>query len=372
MSRWARLLALGALALALADCGNTPGESLWLLHVAQFRVPFGQSRLLNYDYPQLTLRGERELGSLSTRAVVTPDGTEIWVGSEASRDVIMLNAKGDSILGRANLGASVGAIAFDPTGRWGVVAHGSVLTHEGEQPNATLMNTALRKPVRAFKVGLNPRAACFGPAGKRIFVGNTGDSTLTVIDLEAGHAVDSLAVGWGPVNICPDPLGRWLYVSCLGEPGHQGRARGAVHVLALPGLEELAVFRSGQHPSQVTALPGGDRILVSELKVGDEVCHLRLFTVAQDAAGAPQIALKKEIQAGDNPLAGSLSPDGLLFAVPDFGACRVALIDTEGERFLRWLQLPGTQGEHYAVDAVWTRRVQPVAAAPSAAPADSL
>ncbi|MCB1163731.1 MAG: hypothetical protein R3C71_10020 [Candidatus Krumholzibacteriia bacterium] len=352
----ATLLTVFAVAVWLAGCGHVEPDSPWLLHVAQFSLPYGNSRLLTYNYPQLTLKHERELGSLTTRAMATPGADEIWAGSEGSKDILMLSASGDSVLGRASLGASAGALAFDAAGRWGAMAHGAVIQHDGEAPNASLISRKSRQPVRAFRVGLNPRAACFDPAGDRLFVGNTGDSTISVIDLKAGHTVDSLVVGWSPVNISADPLGRWLYVSCLGMPGHTGRRQGEVHVLALPGLEELARFEAGQHPSQVTPLPGGDRILVSELKVGPEVCQLRLFDVAQDAAGAPSITLKKEIQAGTNPLAGSLSPDAKVFAVPDFGACRVALIDMEGERFLRWLQLPGAQGEHFAVDAVWTRR----------------
>jgi len=364
---WLRLALLGlALALALG-CGRRGEESAWRLHVVQFRLPYGQSRLLNYDYPQLTLAGEQQLGSLSARVAVTPNGRELWVGSEASRDLFVLSDAGDSLVGRVMLGAAVGAIAFDAAGRRCLVAHGAVISMGRDEPVATLIDMATRSPRWAFRTGKNPRAACFDPTGERAFVGNTGDSTLTVLELKHGTVADSLVVGAAPVDICADPLGRWLYVACLGAPSASGRARGAVHVLALPSLAPLAVLNAGEHPSRVTPLPGGDRIVVSELKVAPtEAARLRIYKVQADGAGRPAFKLWREIEAGDNPLAGGMSPDGRLFAVPDFAECRLALVDLEKGSVLRWLQLPGARGDHFAVDAVFTRAGDPAATRPGA------
>jgi hypothetical protein len=366
-SPWLRVGLLGiALALALG-CGRRGDESAWRLHVAQFRLPYGQSRLLNYDYPQLTLAGEQPLGSLSARMAVSPDGEELWVGSEASRDLFVLSEAGDAMVGRVTLGAAVGAIAFDATGRRCLVAHGAVISMGRDESVATLIDVPTRTPRRAFRTGKNPRAICFDPTGERAFVGNTGDSTLSVLDLARGITADSLVVGAGPVDLSVDPLGRWLYVACLGAPTADGRARGAVHVLALPGLEMVAVLAAGAHPSRVTPLPGGDRIVVSELKVGPtEAARLRVYAVKTRADGKPEFTLRHEIEAGDNPLAGGMSPDGRLFAVPDFAECRLALIDLEQGRLLRWLQLPGARGDHFAVDAVFTRAATAATRPPAA------
>ena len=68
----ATLLTVFAVAVWLAGCGHVEPDSPWLLHVAQFSLPYGNSRLLTYNYPQLTLKHERELGSLTTRAMATP------------------------------------------------------------------------------------------------------------------------------------------------------------------------------------------------------------------------------------------------------------------------------------------------------------
>lgn len=346
-----------ALALALPlGCGQRESESAWLLHVAQFRLPYGQSRLLTYDYPLLTLIAEQDLGSVSARLAVTPDGEEIWAASEASGDVFVLSAAGDSVRGRINLGAAASSIAFDPMSRRCIVTHGAVIALGKSDSVVTAIDARTRSPRFAFRVGANPRACAFDPTGKNAFIGNTGDSTLTVLDTEHGTALQTLPVGPAPVHLAVDPLGRWLYVACLGTPVASGRAPGFVQVFALPSLDPVARFTAGKHPSRVTPLPDGARVVVSEMRVApSDQPRLRIFTVKAGGDGRPQIALQHELEAGANPLAGDISPDGRLFAVPDFEECRLALIDLRKGSFLRWLQLPGARGEHFAVDAVFTR-----------------
>lgn len=367
--RRARSVLLLALALALAlplGCAKHEAETAWLLHVAQFRLPYGQSRLLTYDYPLLTLTAEQNLGSVSARLAVTPDGEEIWVASEASGDLLVLSAAGDSIRGRVNLGVAASSIAFDPTSRRCLVTHGAVIALGKSDSVVTAIDTRSRSPRFAFRVGANPRACCFDPTGKLAFVGNTGDSTLTVLDTEHGTTLETVPVGPAPVHLAVDPLGRWLYVACLGAPVASGRAPGFVQVLALPGLEPVARFTAGKHPSRVTPLPDGARVVVSEMRVAPrDQPRLRIFTVKADGDGRPQIGLWRELEAGANPLAGDMSPDGRLFAVPDFEECRLALVDLRKGSFLRWLQLPGARGEHFAVDAVFTRAANPATPPPA-------
>lgn len=367
--RRARSALLLALTLALAlplGCAKREAETAWLLHVAQFRLPYGQSRLLTYDYPLLTLTAEQNLGSVSARLAVTPDGKQIWTASEASGDLHLLSAAGDSILARINLGAAVSSIAFDPLGKRALVTHGAVIALGKGDSVATAIDVEHRAPRFAFRVGSSPRTVCFDPTGKRAFVGNTGDSTLTVLDMEQGHTLQTLSVGPAPVHLAVDPLGRWLYVACLGTPVASGRAPGFVQVLALPGLEPVARFVAGKHPSRVTPLPDGARVVVSEMRVApSDQPRLRIFTVKAGGDGRPQVALQHELEAGANPLAGDMSPDGRLFAVPDFEECRLALVDLRKGSFLRWLQLPGARGEHFAVDAVFTRAASPATPPPA-------
>ena len=340
-----RRLALLMLGLAiLTGCsGRDDTETAAMrLHVTQFQMPSGQSRLLTYSYPGLELRGEVELGDISTRMALHPAGEEIWIGSEGSRDVTVYDAARDSVIGRYPLGVPVGGIAFEANALRCLVTHGAVVAPTLSQPNATIMHCATRKPMNAFRAGKSPRGVCFEPNGGRAFVANTGDSTLSILDIVKAYTSDSLEVGQSPHDVSADPLGRWLYVPCLGRPGPEGRERGEVQVWSLPDLELLASFDAGAHPTRVTPLPDGASIVVNELRLSpNDAPRVRIFAVEESAEG-PRFTLRHEIEAGDNPLSGGMSPDGRLYAVPDFAKCRLALIDLEQGKRIRWLQLPGT------------------------------
>jgi hypothetical protein len=355
--RIAALLLVAMLLLGCGSDGELAGDDSLRIHAVQFRMPFGQSRLLTYDYSSMTLISEATLGMISTRMAARPGSDEIWIGSEASQDIMIYSSDRDSILGRVNLGVPIAGLAFDSSGTRCLTSHGGVLVRENAQPNATVLDATTRKPMKAFQVGESPRGLCFDTDPLRAFVANTGGNTISLLNMDKGFTEDSLVVGEAPQSLTLDPAGRWLYVACLGASTSEGRDRGELQVYSLPELTLVASIEAGAHPSQVSCSPEGDLIVVSELWIreGDEP-RVRVFSVDGDERGLPVIELRHEIVAGDNPLSGSLSPDGRLFLAPDFGKCRVALIDVRKGKRLRWLQLPGIEGERFCVDAVFSAR----------------
>jgi len=341
---------------ALSACGPKQEEGAQRrIHVTQFRMPFGQSRLLTYSFPSLELVSEHQLGGISVRMVSRPRSSEIWIGSELSKDVVIYDAQADSVLGRISLGVPVGGLAFDKMGNSCLVTHGAVIVTKDSAANATLLNAVTRTPMKAFRVGKSPRDVCWDSRSLRAFVANTGDSTLSLLNMGMGFTSDSMVVGAAPHDVTVDPDQRWLYVACLGAPTPEGRETGEVQVYSLPELELLTSFASGEHPSRVTCGPRGDFIVVSELMVGErDNPRVRTFDVTLDAEGRPGFTLRDEIDAGVNPLSGGMSLDAEYFLAPDFAACRVSVIDLNKGNRLRWLQLPGEANEYFAVDAVFS------------------
>ncbi len=355
-----RILGLLLIALLVMGCGEDTGQTEDVsqrIHAVQFRMPFGQSRLLTYDYPNMELISESTLGQVSTRMIVRPGSNEIWIGSETSQDIIIYDSAQDSILKRVSLGVPIGGLAFDANGERCLVSHGAVLARDKSQPNATLLHADSRKPMKAFKVGSSPRGACFDADSLRAFVANTGGNTISLLNMTRGFTEDSLVVGDAPQDLALDPAGRWLYVACLGTSTPEGRDPGELQVYSLPELTLVASIEAGAHPSRVNCSQDGELIVVSDMWIreGDEP-RVRVFSVASDERGLPVIKLRHEIDAGDNPLSGSLSPDGRHFLVSDFANCRVALLDIKKGKRLRWLQLPGIANERFCVDALFSQQ----------------
>ncbi len=354
-----RILGLLLIALLVMGCGKDAeqgADDSQRIHAVQFRMPYAQSRLLTYDYPSMELISESTLGKLSTRMTTRPGSDEIWIGSESSQDIIVYDSARDSILSRIGLGAPIGGLAFNTNGKRCLVSHGAVLARDKAQPNATLLDADSRTPVKAFRVGDSPRGVCFDADSLRAFVANTGGNTISLLDMIQGFTEDSLVVGDSPQDLALDPAGRWLYVACLGTATTEGRDPGELQVYSLPELTLIASIEAGAHPSRVNCSPDGELIVVSDLWIrkGDEP-RVRVFSVAADERGLPVIELRHEIDAGDNPLSGSLSPDGRHFLVSDFANCRVALLDVKKGKRLRWLQLPGIANERFCVDAVFSQ-----------------
>ncbi len=355
-----RILGLLLIVLLVMGCGKdaelAEDDSL-RIHAVQFRMPFGQSRLLTYDYPDMELISESTLGKVSTRMLARPGSSEIWIGSETSQDIIVYDSAQDSILMRINVGVPIGGLAFNTDGKRCLVSHGAVLARDKSQPNATLLDADSRQPMKAFRVGASPRGACFDADSLRAFVANTGGNTISLLNMVQGFTEDSLVVGDAPQDLALDPAGRWLYVACLGAPTPEGRARGELQVYSLPELTLIASVEAGDHPSRVNCAPAGEFIVVSDMWIrdGDEP-RVRVFSVASDERGLPRIELRSEIKAGDNPLSGSLGPGGRYFLASDFANCRVALLDVRKGKRLRWLQLPGIADERFCVDAMFSTR----------------
>ena len=87
------------------------------------------------------------------------------------------------------------------------------------------MDTKSRK-VDYVRVGSYPYGAAVTPDGKRGFVSNEADGTVSVIDSTTNKEVRRVRVGPAPLGVAVSPDGTRLYVSYAGD----GKTPGAVRV----------------------------------------------------------------------------------------------------------------------------------------------
>ena len=353
-----RGLPLAALLLALVAClvGCSGGGDDWetRLYVTQTDMPFGDGRLHVYGMPSLDYLGSIGANKLSARMATRPGGREIWVSGEASFDILVLDTAIDSTRTRFTVGAPASGGSFDAAGERFLLTHGAVIIPERSVPKASLYDVASRELIASFEVGADPRAACFAPDGRSAYVANTGDGTISVLDLDSLRVSRSVETGAGAHHLAIDPSGRWLYVACLGEQIESGRSGGGVWIHSLPGLDLLARVEAGLHPSRVTPNPSGDLLVVSEMwRESGEAARVRLFKVG--SGEKPELKLWREVDAGKNPLSGGMSRDGRYFAAPDFAAGRVTMIDLKQGRAVAWINLPVNAHENFSIDAAFAR-----------------
>ncbi len=101
-----------------------------------------------------------------------------------------------------------------------------------------------------MKAGLRANGIAVHPDGKRVFISNGGDASVSVLDTASHTIVATIAVGQRPWNMALTPDGKKLYVAC-------GRSD-AVSVIDTERNEKILGHCSGQ-----TAMGGGDPLAAS-------------------------------------------------------------------------------------------------------------
>ncbi len=160
--------------------------------------------------------------------------------------VSIVDATTDKLVGRAPVGRDAYALALDAArhrlyvSNWGDEAGRG--KGAGTVSTVDVTNPASPREIFSTKVGHQPSAVQLSPDGKRLFVANTNDDTLSVLDVSATPTViatesvrpnSGLPVGAHPDALAMSPNGDTLFVALAGMnaievlDGHTGARRGA-------------------------------------------------------------------------------------------------------------------------------------------------
>lgn len=149
------------------------------------------------------------------------------------------------------------------------------------------------KLLKVLPTGKGPQETCISPDGKRAYVSNRSDISVTVIDLD-NLAVVSTITDAGMKN--PDGCllnaeGTKLYVAAAGSA--------AVFVFSTSDGHKLAEIKVGEEPRRLLLSPDGSRLYVSN---GEE-----RFVSVVDTKTNQAVA---KIRTGRDPRPMIFSPDG--------------------------------------------------------------
>ncbi|MGE0651724.1 MAG: YncE family protein, partial [Alphaproteobacteria bacterium] len=140
-------------------------------------------------------------------------------------------------------------------------------------------------------VGNHPAHVVADGDGRRAFVTNSEDDTITVVDLVAGRVTHTLPAGDYPHGLRLSPDGRQSLVANVAD--------GTVSLFDAETLDEITRIPVGKAPVQVGFLPDGARAYVS-LRDEDAVAVI-------DLASRTVIG---RIPVGDGPIQLYATPDG--------------------------------------------------------------
>ena len=120
-----------------------------------------------------------------------------------------------------------------------------------------MLDAATYAPIRSIAVGHQPRGFSLSPDGTRLFVANSWDDTISVIDTHTLEVVAIWPVGAEPSGVVEGPAGKYVFVA--------NRISSDVAVLdAQTGVEEKRLM-AGRGASYLTLSPDGQRIYATHI-----------------------------------------------------------------------------------------------------------
>lgn len=155
-------------------------------------------------------------------------------------------------------------------------------------------------PVAEIAVGTHPAHVVADPQGRRAFLTNAGDNTVSVVDIAQRTVIKTIGTGRYPHGLRMSPDGREVYVANVQD--------GSLSVIDADALAEVARIPVGKAPVQVGFTPDGGRVYVS-LRDEDRVAVV-------DTAKRATIGT---IGVGPKPIQVHATPDGRFVYVANQG-----------------------------------------------------
>lgn len=176
----------------------------------------------------------------------------------------------------------------------------------------------------------------FAATGK-IYVGDEGANTVSIVDPTSLKKIGAVAVGLGPHNVQVSPDGKWVWVTNNGEPG---RAQEAVATEKMPKAEHGAMAGAGA----VWAIDTTTATVVAKVPVGMHPAHVVVAsdgrtayitnggdnTVSVVDTAAQRVVAS--IPVGASPHGLRISPNGKQAWVVNLKGGTVSVIDTESRK----------------------------------------
>ena len=195
--------------------------------------------------------------------------------------------------------------------------HGHGAAKDGDAKGRLLVfDTAslARGPLADIAVGAHPAHVVADRDGRRAFVTNAADNSVSVIDLAGRTVISTVGTGRYPHGLRMSPDGREVYVANVED--------GSLTVIDTARLAEVARIPVGAAPVQVGFVPDGSRVYVS---LRDENRVAVVDTTSRKVT--------RRIDVGRNPIQVHAVPDGRQVYVANQGtdadpADTVSVIDT--------------------------------------------
>jgi YVTN family beta-propeller protein len=291
------------------------------------------------------LEAERVVKTLATgktpHAMAVGPGGTIFVNNRGSRELTVIDGLTATVVGAIPLPATSFQLALSPDGKTLAVAYRDAL-------RLSLIDTSTRAVVSTVAVGQPPagelkgammRHPTWSPDGRFVYVADTVNRTIAVVDVAAGRVAATLDLGGVNHSLYPSPDGKLLYAV--------NERRGAGTSLTLIDPAAAAIVADLPLP-----LAAGETALGHHGAFTRDGRHFLFCNEGGQQVSVLDVARRewvKAIQTGRGPGHAALSPDGRHFFVVHHHDRVVTVIDAATLEPVKNIRIgDGTEQSHAA------------------------
>jgi YVTN family beta-propeller protein len=232
------------------------------------------------------------------------------------------------------LGLASPAVAW---ATWRLPCENRVYVSNSYNNTVSVIDTVTNEVIATIPVGLAPINPTIAPDGRRVYVSNSQGGTISVIDVKTNKVVDELHPdGEEPSGLAFTPLGRTLVVSLLGDAVSDA---GWIQQIDLKTGKKSKLIAVGAQPERLALSPLGNRAYV--VGIGDSSLSV------VDLWGGKVI---ERIQLGSLAFNILVSPLGHKVYVGVIGANEIAVIDAHTNTLETPIQIASPAGLSFSRD----------------------
>lgn len=257
------------------------------------------------------------VGSTPSNIAYDPQAGKLFVSSDASNNLTVINDTSDTTVGSIALPGSPIALAFDPTNNEVFVADST--TTPGL---VSVVNASTNRLVANVTVGSRPVSAAYDSGRGEVFVTNSQSDNVSVIDASTLAVVGNVSVGYWPTGL--------VYVRPLGEVFVDNSFGNSVSVIADSNNSVVATVPVGNNPYN----PEYDPALAEVLVVNHQDGTLSVISTATNSVTAT-------VAVGTGPVNLAYVPSAGLSFVTNSGSGNLSVFDDASELTVQSIPLPG-------------------------------
>lgn len=334
------LFVMGVLALVLAGCGRAASRAPESRYAYVANAVDGTVSAIDLTADQVAWTfklGERAAHGIAA----SPDGTIVYAGDSAAREVVVIDAERQAVMRRIPLSSAVHGIDIAPDGE--TLWVGGSLGDDPIKGTLTVINTASNTIEEVVSPGLGSASHfAFTPDGKEIWIASTSTNLVWVVDTATRRVTAAIPLAVPEQQQRPEPGDDWtaslaekqiigLNEVAISPDGSRAYAVGPttseLYAIDVKNRRVLKSAPAGRRAHGVAVSPNG-----KEVWIADWAGMVSVFDAAtlQPLASIQVAATGGELQRGANHVA--FSRDGRRAYVSSISD--IAVIDAPGRRVL--------------------------------------